>query len=88
MFRFSGLVASNLSRLDISDMPSDRELAAWARLQHMAEVSFTELGFDEGCPQDLQKGTTQAVVRAFEKQLASWKECNWKSIHGEYVWNS
>jgi hypothetical protein len=65
-----------------SNVPGDRELAVWSDLQHIAEESSASLGLDEKSQIELKENHTQTLVKAFERQLATWKETNWSSVNG------
>ncbi|KAF2095498.1 hypothetical protein NA57DRAFT_79221 [Rhizodiscina lignyota] len=83
MLKFSDWMEYCIDRLQTSELTSDRTLAAWAILQHIAEESATVLGFDRTrSPLDLRETTTQASLKAFEKQLIAWKLTNWDKTNG------
>lgn len=67
-------------------MPNDKTLVVWCSLQHIADESAQALGFEsEDGPLDLRSATTQASLKAFEKQLGAWKALHWEHINGETV---
>lgn len=89
MLKFSDWTEYCIGKLQMSKSQSDRELAAWGNLQHIADESATVLGFDQTRgPLDLRDTTTQASLKAFEKQLSVWKAANWLSTSGMKLYDA
>ena len=82
MVRHVDWAEKNVDILRNSNIPADRELAAWTDLQFIAEESAASLGLAEDSQIRLKDNHTQTLVKTFERQLAMWKDANWNSIHG------
>jgi hypothetical protein len=83
MLRFSNWTADCLQVLEQSNVSIDREMAAWVKLQHIAEESVILLGFDHESPVNLNDSRSQSLLRGFEGQLSAWREKNWTFINGK-----
>jgi hypothetical protein len=86
MVQYMDWADKNLDVLRDSAVPGDRELAVWTDLQYIAEESAASLGLDEKSQIELKDNHTQTLVKAFERQLAIWKESNWTIINGKFLW--
>lgn len=85
MMRFSNWVLACLEALEHSNHPSDLEMTAWARLQHIAEEIASSLGLDDTDRVDLIDPRTQSMLRAFEGRLEQWKQKYWDSVTSMFL---
>jgi hypothetical protein len=87
MLRYSNSIARGIKELEASLVPSDNLLAAWAKLQHIAEEAAVSLQLDQqGSQIDSRDISISLNVTGFRNQLEMWKERYWhsancKSIH-------
>jgi hypothetical protein len=86
MLRFSNSIARAVTELESSLDPADRVLAAWTKLQHIAEEAAVSLGLDDPLalvdPRDTR---IQLQVVGFQNQLGTWKQVNWGQANSKYI---
>lgn len=83
MFTFSSLVTRCLTAIEASTVPSDYQIAAWVRLQHIAEEASIGLGYDDLGAANLKDMRTQKMLKSYDKQLDLWKNEFWDKISGK-----
>lgn len=75
MLLFNSWMGDCLNRLEKSSSDLDRRLAAWVRLQRIADEASTSFGFDDPSTSiDLTESRLHVIVRAFERRMDDWKK--------------
>jgi hypothetical protein len=75
MLQFNNWMSDCLSRLEKSPSGLDRRLAAWVRLQRIADEASTSFGFDDPSTSiSLMESRMHVIVKAFERRLEDWKK--------------
>lgn len=76
MLRFTTFMSECLEVLETSPdaAPTDKRLAAYVRIQRIMEECVTSFSLDDpGNTVSLADERVQHMLKAYEKQLASWK---------------
>ena len=72
---FNSWMAESLSLLDKSPLLVDQRIAAWVRLQCIADETTTAFGFDDASTSfSLDELRMQAILRSFERRMEEWKQ--------------
>lgn len=75
MLQFNNWMSDCLSRLEKSPSDLDRRLAAWVRLQRIADEVSTSFGFDDPSMSiSLTESRMHVIVKAFERRMEEWKK--------------
>jgi hypothetical protein len=86
MLRFSNSIARGVAELEASIDPPDRVLAAWAKLQQIAEEAIVSLGLDDQLSHvDPRDTRIQLQIAGFQKQLEAWKRLNWGQANSKSI---
>ena len=72
---FNSWMAESLSLLDKSPLLVDQRIAAWVRLQRIADEATTAFGLDDASTSfSLDELRMQVTLRSFERRMEEWKQ--------------
>ena len=76
MLRYRRWVEDCVKLLEIAPFVhrNDRRLVAWAKLQRIAEESFSVVGLDEWSPANFADAPTRFILRGCVEQATRWRQ--------------
>lgn len=85
--RFTSYMEECIGLLEeAAELPTDRYLVAWLKLQRLTEEFSTTFRFDEpNAIANLAEPRIQLTLKGFERQLSSLKDASEKVMHGNFI---
>jgi hypothetical protein len=87
ILRFTSYVEECIRLLEeAAELPTDKYLVAWLKLQRLTEEFSTAFGFDEpNAIASLAEPRIQLTLKGFERQLSSLKDASARVMHGNLI---